>query len=165
MKLLCVFALLFLPMVATANSVGGYSLGMSNAEAAKIGLRDCKREGGFTVCSGNFTPTSKVISNALAFDEKSKRLVQLKVYMDYAPNELEMAEREMQLPPCAKAVDGTTPMLKGRWHTCHYPLGIRSVKSQNFVGPGQARHYVAVELEWEAGADKRFIAEERKRQK
>lgn len=165
MRSLALALTLLAPAIAAATSVGGYALGMSNADAAKVGLINCKRQTDFIVCEGNFASAPKVYASMLAFDEKSKRLEQIKVFGNYTSSQIDDVYRDLKVPECPQKLDGTSPTLKASWRACHYPIGTLNVKSQLEAKPGMAAHYFAVEWLYEPGADKRFFAEEQDRKR
>lgn len=165
MRALAVALTLLAPTIAAATSVGGYTLAMSNADAAKVGLANCKRQADYIVCEGNFASAPKVYASMLAFDEKSKRLEQIKVFGNYTTSQIDDVYRDLKVPACPPKLDGTSPMLKASWRACHYPIGTLNVKSQLDAKPGKAAHYFAVEWLYEPGADKRFFAEEQDRKR
>lgn len=165
MKALALAAALLAPTIAAATSVGGYALGMSNAEAAKVGLTNCRRQTDYIICEGSFASAPKVFSSMLAFDEKSKRLEQIKVFGNYTSSQIDDVFRDLKVSACPQKLDGTSPMLKAAWRACHYPIGTLNVKSQLDAKPGKATHYFAVEWLYEPGADKRFFAEEQDRKR
>lgn len=166
MRALAVALTLLAPTIAAAASVGGYTLAMSNADAAKVGLAKLQAPGRLHRLRGEFRVCTKgVCQHARVRREIETAGADQGLRQLHQTSQIDDVYRDLKVPACPPKLDGTSPMLKASWRACHYPIGTLNVKSQLDAKPGKAAHYFAVEWLYEPGADKRFFAEEQDRKR
>jgi hypothetical protein len=69
---------------ATDFNVGPYKLGMTNAQAAKYGLKDCAETESEIKCTPLF-PALDIHRSSITFDRKTKRVVEIRATMTHFP--------------------------------------------------------------------------------
>lgn len=156
-----------LPAAVYASNIGPYKLGMTNAEAAKIGIHECEEArhpetGEATLrCKGVQEGGPQVFAPTVIFSKKSKRVVLMSSGSIYGQNELGAIMRTLKLAACPSelAEDDNTLF------TCHFPDGIRHISWQSSADRGGLPALWTVMVASQPGEARKFLATKEKARK